>query len=252
MTQIVYDGTFEGLLTGIYDIYSLKINTPNIVKDIHYTANIFDKKISVTTDKEKYTRVEKRIKELLGRRGLVSFWRAYLSEDPSIENTIYAILQKSIRHDNKNILSDFTNNDVVDLHKILKQIGREKHRMDAFVRFQQAEDGIYYATIEPDFNVLPLCISHFKNRFADQEWVIYDTKRNFGVYYDLNRTIPVELVTESNQLPMTSIPLSEKENQYQRLWKSYFKSTNIESRKNTKLHLRHVPKRYWKYLTEKQ
>ncbi|RZK75384.1 MAG: DUF4130 domain-containing protein, partial [Pedobacter sp.] len=24
------------------------------------------------------------------------------------------------------------------------------------------------------------------------------------------------------------------------------------SRKNTKLHVRHVPKRYWKYLTEKQ
>ena len=33
--------------------------------------------------------------------------------------------------------------------------------------------------------------------------------------------------------------------------KNYFKSTNIVARKNTKLHTQHVPKRYWKYLTEK-
>nr|WP_312696155.1 MULTISPECIES: DUF4130 domain-containing protein [Sphingobacterium] len=26
----------------------------------------------------------------------------------------------------------------------------------------------------------------------------------------------------------------------------------MEERKNIKLHLRHVPKRYWKYLVEKQ
>ncbi|RZL34744.1 MAG: DUF4130 domain-containing protein, partial [Pedobacter sp.] len=46
--------------------------------------------------------------------------------------------------------------------------------------------------------------------------------------------------------------LNEKEELYTHLWKDYFKSTNIESRKNTKLHVQHVPKRYWKYLTEKQ
>ena len=39
---------------------------------------------------------------------------------------------------------------------------------------------------------------------------------------------------------------------YQKLWHSYFQSINIEARKNTKLHLQHVPRRYWKYLTEKQ
>jgi probable DNA metabolism protein len=44
----------------------------------------------------------------------------------------------------------------------------------------------------------------------------------------------------------------EKEELYQHLWQQYFKSVNIVSRKNTKLHIQHMPKRYWKYLTEKQ
>jgi probable DNA metabolism protein len=43
----------------------------------------------------------------------------------------------------------------------------------------------------------------------------------------------------------------EDEEIYQHLWKNYFHSVNIPARKNTKLHLRHIPKRYWKHLTEK-
>jgi len=43
----------------------------------------------------------------------------------------------------------------------------------------------------------------------------------------------------------------EGEKIYQHLWKNYFKSVNIISRKNTKLHIKHIPKRYWKHLAKK-
>ena len=46
--------------------------------------------------------------------------------------------------------------------------------------------------------------------------------------------------------------LAEAEPDYQVLWKSYFDSVNIPERKNMKLHLQHVPRRYWKYLSEKR
>ena len=45
---------------------------------------------------------------------------------------------------------------------------------------------------------------------------------------------------------------TKEEAQYETLWKDYFKSTNIEERVNMALHIKHVPKRYWKYLSEKQ
>jgi probable DNA metabolism protein len=44
----------------------------------------------------------------------------------------------------------------------------------------------------------------------------------------------------------------EKESLYQELWKQYFDSVDIKARRNMKLHIQHVPKRYWKYLVEKQ
>jgi probable DNA metabolism protein len=38
---------------------------------------------------------------------------------------------------------------------------------------------------------------------------------------------------------------------YQQLWQQYFTRVNIVSRKNTKLHTQHIPKRYRKFLPEK-
>ena len=35
-------------------------------------------------------------------------------------------------------------------------------------------------------------------------------------------------------------------------WKDYLKSTNIQERQNIKLHVQYLPKRYWRYLNEKQ
>jgi probable DNA metabolism protein len=132
---------------------------------------------------------------------------------------------------------------------VVKMVNRERHRMKAFVRFELLKDGIYYASIEPDFNVLPLIKDHFKNRYADQKWIIYDVKRNYGLYYDLK--VVEQMSLDISPKATSENIFQEEEVLYQELWKGYFKHTNIESRKNTALHIRHVPKRYWSRLTEK-
>jgi probable DNA metabolism protein len=42
------------------------------------------------------------------------------------------------------------------------------------------------------------------------------------------------------------------EDLYRSLWKAYYKAINIPERKNTRLMLRLMPRRYWKYMPEKQ
>jgi probable DNA metabolism protein len=135
----------------------------------------------------------------------------------------------------------------------LLTISRERHRMEAFIRFEKTKDNIFYAGIDPDFNVLPLLIQHFKRRYADQEWIIYDKRRKYGIYYDKNdvKEIALEMQADASYEAGDNT-YAEDEKLYQLLWQTYFKNTYISSRRNMKLHLRHVPKRYWKYLTEKQ
>jgi probable DNA metabolism protein len=113
---------------------------------------------------------------------------------------------------------------------------------------------LYYAICQPDFNVLPLIKTHFKERYADQCWLIYDNRRKYGLYYNLKEveTVQLSFSEGSNSGKNIGLVLDEKEELYQQLWQQYFQSVNIVARKNLKLHIQHMPKRYWKFLPEKQ
>jgi probable DNA metabolism protein len=134
-----------------------------------------------------------------------------------------------------------------------RKVHREKHRMEAFVRFQLTKQGLYYSIIQPDYNVLPLISKHFKDRYADQQWLIYDARRKFGLYYNLEEVEAVEMnftIQAGDKKSLLEIH-DEKEDLYQQLWRQYFSSVNIAARRNMKLHIQHMPKRYWKHLIEK-
>jgi probable DNA metabolism protein len=76
--------------------------------------------------------------------------------------------------------------------------------MKAFIRFKKATDGMYFAIIDPDFNVLPLIFRFFKNRYADQRWLIYDVKRNYGLMYTLQEVVEVKLLPLEKQALATT------------------------------------------------
>ncbi len=252
--QYIFDGTYYGLLTCVFDAFSKKEFDVKISSGQQFNSDMFAKPCYVQTDIQKGKRIVKALNRLLGAKNADIFFRAYLSEDPIAFQTIFNILMKGFSA-SFDILKDFGDKDILHFSQILKQVGREQHRMKAFVRFQKSNDGLYFALIGPDFNVLPLIAYFFKNRYSDQRWMIYDTKRNYGLMYDLKSVFEVQLQQFDQNAVATSqssIELDEEELKYQRLWKQYFKSTNIEARKNMKLHIQHVPKRYWKYLIEKQ
>src|SRR5690606_38301814 len=148
---------------------------------------------------------------------------------------------------------DYGNGTVLKISQIAKSVGREKHRMEAFVRFKLTKDDIYFANIEPDFDVLPLISKHFKSRYADQKWIMYDLKRQYGLNYDLQEVQAMNLTLPETFDPTQTASeyFTPSEIEFQTLWQNYFQSTNIVARKNTKLHIQHLPKRYWKYLSEK-
>ena len=77
-------------------------------------------------------------------------------------------------------------------------------------------------------------------------------RRKYGVYYDLETVTIVTLDLDAIVSKNIDNLYSDSEINYQKLWSEYFDHTNIKERKNLQLHVQHVPKRYWKYLTEKK
>lgn len=252
MTQIIYDGTYEGWVTAVFEIYEYKL------KDIVFAQNeasadlLFSTNHIVITDEVKVKRVLSGLQKRLSKNGFQGLYNAFLSETNKVEEIMFRYIQYVLLSP-VNVEDDFGNNDVLELRKAIRLTGKEAHRMEAFVRFQLTKDQLYYAIVEPDCNVLPLIENHFKSRYADQRWLIYDAKRKYGIYYDLENvaTVALQFNTETNSSKFLAEISDEGEELFQDLWRNYFKSVNIESRKNTKLHLQHMPKRYWKNLTEK-
>ena len=123
--------------------------------------------------------------------------------------------------------------------------------------FQKAADSTFFAAVEPEKNALPLAIDHFKDRFADQPWLIYDIKRAYGFYYDLKEVRQVTFEEGSREGHLVTGMLDESlmdkdEKLFQQLWKTYFKAICIKERLNPRKHKQDIPVRYWKHMTEKQ
>lgn len=263
-TTVIYDGSFNGLLTAVFTIYDHKIKLPIIEPAFRAQQAIFGNTEKIETAPDKAQRVWKRFIAIVGKRDAHQVYKAFLSEIVGMENAIYDYLKMSFDRGNSPS-GNYANATVLKISQASKMVGREKHRMEAFVRFHLIDNDLYYANIEPDFNLLPLISKHFKNRYADQRWIIYDLKRDYGIHYNLEKVLEVSIEFEMpmgkrgimNTSPSNKAGLMdgsrfrESEINYKDLWNQYFKSTNITSRKNMKLHVQHVPKRYWKYLSEK-
>lgn len=250
--QVVFDGSYQGWLTAVYDIYEIKVQEVVVIREELYEEMLFADLHRVSTDDVKANRVAVGLRKKLSADGYIRIKEAFLSEILGIDNLLFQYVQY-VFSNSSNIEADLTNKFVFDIRKASQLTRKERHRMEAFVRFKLTKDQLYYAIIEPQCDVLSLIASHFKNRYADQRWLIYDVRRRYGIYYDLNLVVIVilEFNAKVGIKSKDSEMIDEQEDFYQELWKRYFKSVNIESRKNLKLQMQQMPKKYWKYILEK-
>jgi probable DNA metabolism protein len=253
MQTAVYDGSFDGFLCAVFDVYEYKLKDVHLVPEYKHQLSMFATSHIVINDVKHSERVSKGLEKKLTKAAQEQIYRTFLSELDGIENSLLQYIQYSFASP-VFMEEDYSHDAVLTVFQTAKKVWREKHRMEAFVRFQKTADELYYAIIEPDFNVLPLIAEHFTTRYADQRWMIYDAKRKYGMYYNLETvtTIQIQFSEEMSLGKQISSVYDEGEQLYQQLWQQYFTSVNIPARKNTKLHIQHMPRRYWKYLVEKK
>lgn len=261
-TLIVYESSFEGWLSAVFYVYENRLqNQPylQLIDIDDYQPSLIDTASYVTVDETKAQRVLTKLNKVLGHSGMRQLLWGFLSEKQGIGSVLFQVVKYALDYPNRQVLEDLGNLAVLELAQTVKSVGREKHRMEAFVRFEHTTEDIYFARVEPDFNVLPLIGEHFRQRYQDQKWAIYDLKRDYGIFYDQSKSVKGKPATLQTIVDVTDEVLfnpssihSEQEKQYQRFWQGYFANVNISERKNPRLHKQYLPQRYWKYLTEKQ
>ena len=268
MQVYVFDNTLDGLLTAVFDSFFLH-QQPEMLLGEGEQLPLFAKEPHVVvTDSEKAARVWKGLEKHLSVEGLRMIAVSWLSEERTLNQPLFNFICKVFRQkvgDSSSSATDYlslernaSDADVLAVRNSCRRVLHEQLRMKQFIRFQKAKDGTYLAVVSPDHNVLSLITHHFQDRFNDQPWLIYDAKRHYGYYYD-GSAEPIHITFEDESAVPFDLTngklddevLSENDKIFQDLWRTYFKAICIKERMNPKKQLSDMPRRYWKYMTEK-
>ena len=238
-----YDGTIDGIFSCVFSSFVNK-EKPDFVTDGEIQLSFGDEVRYIETDYNNNKRIITALYKYIGINALSDIRYAFRLGNQKKANVIFKYICKTFEM-RKNISNKFSEQVVMDFYDTVKKVGNEVHRMKGFIRFNECANGVYYAHFSPDNDITDLLLPHFKLRFKNMPFIIHDVKRNVIAIYD---------GCESKVVKATStlyVPLSESEENFQRLWKTYYKSVSIAERKNEKLMNSFLPIRYHEHLTEK-
>jgi probable DNA metabolism protein len=250
----LYDKSFDGFLCCLFQSYSRKIWPSAIVGTGEQIPGIWQQLVRISTDEAQAERVWNGLSERITEKLADELFRIHFSEMENIDLSLFGYIRK-IFDLGPGITGNYADQDVKTVLDIQRRLNREACRVAQFVRFQKTADNIYFAAYNPEYNVIPMVLHHFEDRFADQRWMIYDIRRKRGYFYDGKEIQWVSLLSEKLDERTGDLDpaiLSAEEMLFQKLWIQYFKSICINERLNLKLHMQKIPKRYWRYLTEKK
>jgi len=253
MTIFFYDKTFEGLLSAVFDAYKMKIFPDRLLPEGDIPPIFTDSSHTVVSTETHANRVWQGLQKKIQKKACNMLTHVWLSELKGSDELLFRYICKTFAT-SKKIQFNFGDADVLQVENIARKVSHEAHYLKMFVRFQKAADNIFFAPVRPEYNALPLAINHFTDRFADQQWVIYDLRRQYGYYYDLHTTQEITFTDDDHLLSgkLDESLMAADEKMFQDLWKGYFQAMTIKERINPRLHKKNMPVRFWRLLTEKQ
>lgn len=243
MITYIYDGSFTGFMTLVFDSYKTRRKPAKIVKAKNYRPDLLSKVVQVDSDEDKADRIVEYGKNKLSPAIFKQAYRAFLSEQPGVELSIYDYLYQGLVG-KVNLNNNWTSETVLIVKKLARRVNRENHLYRGLLRFRQLENNTFYAPFKPDYNISSLLAPHFTRRFQSQQWIIHDRVRGMCVIW--NREDWMEI--SADMLP--EVNYSREESQYQKLWQEFFENISIVSRENKKLQANFIPLKHRDFLIE--
>jgi probable DNA metabolism protein len=140
----------------------------------------------------------------------------------------------------RGLLADAADRTVHRLALLQKAVGRDLHKMHAFLRFRHVEaEDRYVAWFEPEHMILERAAPFFTGRFPSMRWSILTPIGT--LHWDgavLTRGAPV------------GRDAAPKGDDLEDWWRTYYRATFNPARANPEMMRAEMPKRYWKNLPE--
>ena len=118
MILFIYDHTFEGLLTCIFDAYFRKTFPDLLLMEGEPLPLFYNEAIHIATDEEKAGRVWRGLQKKISKHALFSLTCCWLSELPKVDEMLFHYIQKAINSPHS-IETNFADPDVLELDENL-------------------------------------------------------------------------------------------------------------------------------------
>lgn len=242
-----------GIFSAIYDAWKTKLEQDElgIVLKGCINQELFCEYVECVESEQKTIAVENLIKKYLGYEAYWDIYHAVLSNDDEKGDAILGMMLEAKKiTDSKKIMQHLSHPKVRKVFELSRKVANESHYYKEIVRFKELENGVLFAQIEPQCQILTCLGDHFSNRFPLENWMIYDrTHKMFLVHRESK---PWFLIIDEELNEDMAMRISEKERTYMRMWKGFFENIAIEERESYERQRQHLPLRYRKHVTEFQ
>ena len=249
---LVCDGSVDGIFTAIYQAYDMRYGHENI-KIVEQDADggmnfeLFSEYIDVTTDHAIAEKVARSIRTKISKEAYEAVVRSALSSVEGRSDVIYRFLILGF-HMGKAVMGHLSNDVVNQIFSMSRNVGMETHHMTGFVRFMEVGDGVLLSVIKPKNHIISLLAPHFADRLNNEDFIIYDEGRGWAAVHRKN-TEPVLMQLDEEAVRQIKNTKTDAE-EYEQLWRAFYKSISIEERENYVLLRTNLPLRFRAYMTE--
>ena len=240
-TAYHYDGSFPGFLCCIFESFSRHEVPAAVCPPEEAQMTLFGVR-EIPTDTSRAKRVAAGL-ERLGPVVRNRITTGFLCTEPGKDLKLLRFARLCFDYGPRaaQMLGD---EDAAAAFAIERAVTGEAHRYIEFIRFEE-RDGMLGTVIHPKHHVLPLLRGHFCSRLPDEDFLIFDATHGSAL---LRQNQKVQYLAMDHYTPCTD----ETELNWQSLWKRFFKALTIEERRNERLQMGHVFKRFWPDMCEMQ
>lgn len=236
--------TITGLYSALYDAWKeCRDKEAGIELKGRSQPMLFCEYRVVEENEKKAFQLEQMVKKHMGSNALWNIYHALLSADEKKGDAVFRTMQEARKiKESRRIMEHLANPDVGKVFELSRSVSNEAHLYEEFIRFRELENGVLFSEISPKAQILTCIGDHFSDRFPLENWMIYD--KTHGVFLVHQEKKHWGLVWGGEPDSRTVRKVSEKEKEYEILWKGFFDSIAIEERKNYGLQRNHLPLRY--------
>jgi probable DNA metabolism protein len=236
----IYDGTFYGLLTCVYEHYYFKKST-GLCEEKNYQYSMVNDFKAIETSEVKAKKVYDAFKNKVSKRALEYIYYAWLSNDTEKGSKILSFIEYGFSY-KKDITKHFEHKAVYPIGVLYRKVAQEVHSLLGLLRFSDME-GVLVAIYKPDHDVTELLAPHFSDRLRQERFIIFDEGRRKGAVSVMGRW----MISNMDGFELVA---GTVECEIRLYWKEYFESVAIKERKNLDIQYQKVPVRYRKNIIE--